>query len=171
MNIALIGGRCSGKTSVGRRLADKLWWEFVDTDDLIEERAGKTIAEITDSGTRWKPFRDLEKQVVAQVARRDQTVIGCGGGVVLDPENVRALRQSCRVIWLQCDPEVLHARMTADAATASQRPNLTAAGGLEEMRAVLAEREPLYRAAAHSSLDVTHMSIDQVVYQLARLCL
>jgi shikimate kinase len=171
MNIALIGARCSGKTSVGRRLADRLWWEFVDTDDLIEQRAGKTIAEITDNGKHWKPFRDLEKQIVAEVAGGDQKVIGCGGGVVLDPDNVEALRAGARVIWLQCEPEVLYARMTADPATASQRPNLTAEGGLAEMRKTVAERAPFYEAAAHVNLDVTHMSIEDIVYHLARLCL
>ena len=169
MNIALIGPRCSGKTTVGQRLADKLWWQFVDTDVLIQENAGKTIAEISEDGANWPAFRKLEKETIAEVAARDEHVIACGGGVPLDPDNVAALKAGSRVIWLQCDAETIYQRMNADALTAGQRPNLTDKGGLEEIQQVLAAREAIYEAAADSKLDTTHMSIDEVVYHLARL--
>jgi shikimate kinase len=171
MNIALIGPRCCGKTSIGRKLAEQLWWEFVDTDAMIERRAGRTIAQITGGGADWAPFRALEKQAVAEAAALDEHVIACGGGVVLDPENVAALKANSRVIWLQCESQVLWERMQADAATASQRPNLSATGGLAELTETLAARAPLYEAAADTRLDVTWMTIEQAVYHLARLCL
>lgn len=148
MNLSLIGYRSTGKSTIGRMLSDVLGWAFVDTDTLIQERAAKSIREIVADGG-WQAFRRTEREVVADVAKRDDQVISAGGGVILDSTNSRLLREAGKVVLLTCPPEVIWQRMQADAKTKAERPDLTAAGGLEEVRRVLAERAPKYEAACH----------------------
>ncbi len=130
MNIVLIGYRGSGKTTLGRKLADKLWLKFIDTDVLISERAGTTIAAIFASRGE-AAFRDLESAVITEVAARDGQVIALGGGAILRPENLAALRQNknARIIYLYATPETLAQRIANDPNTAANRPPLTSAGG------------------------------------------
>jgi shikimate kinase len=167
MNIILIGYRGTGKSTIGKRLADKLGRDFVDTDLLLVERAGKTIREIFDTEGE-KAFRDRESAVIMDVAARDNVVVAAGGGAILRPENVASLKKNGKVIWLQADSRTLHARIAADPATAASRPSLTAIGGaLEEIQHLLAQRTPAYQSAADSSLDVSRLSIDDAVNHLA----
>jgi shikimate kinase len=86
---------------------------------------------------------------------------------VLRPENVAALKATGKVVWLKAPVEVLHERICADAATAAMRPNLTAAGGLEEVRALLAVREEAYRGAADEVLEVGGVGMEDAVRVLA----
>jgi shikimate kinase len=165
MNIVLIGYRGSGKTSIGKRLAVLRQMSFVDTDALIIETAGRTIKEIF--ATEGEPgFRDRESAAIQEISQRQNAVIAVGGGAILRPENVAALKKIGRIIWLQADPETLHARILADAATFATRPNLTAAGGLEEIRALLETRLPLYASAADTTLDISAISIEEAANQL-----
>lgn len=161
MNISLIGYRGSGKTAVGRALAGAVHFSFADTDDLIEKRTGRTIREIFEQ--QGEPaFRATEIQVVAEVAAGDEQVIACGGGVVLNPVNVRALRKAGKVVWLRADAKELHRRINSDPATADRRPNLTVAGGLEEISRLLAARTPLYQSAAHAVIDTDGYSVEEI---------
>lgn len=161
MNIVLIGYRGSGKSAVGRALAGKLGWPLIDTDALIEQRAGRSIREIfTRDGE--PAFRDLEAAVVAEASWRDRHVISAGGGVVLRASNTAALKQHGKLVWLSAPPEVLWARIEADSATSVTRPNLTTAGGLEEVRELLARRLPLYEAAADLRLDSSKLDPQQL---------
>lgn len=147
--IFLIGYRGSGKTTVGRALADGLGWAFVDADVLLEARAGKSIARIfADDGE--PAFRDLESQTLAELAAQQQHVIATGGGIVLRPQN-RELLKTGFVAWLQISPELAWQRMQEDATTRDRRPNLTATGGLREVETVMTVREPLYRATADAA--------------------
>jgi shikimate kinase len=169
MSIVLIGYRGSGKTTIGRRLADRLWWPFVDTDDLVVKAAGKSIADIFEQHGE-KRFRDLEAEAVKEVAKLQEHVISLGGGAVLRRENVEILRKAeHKLVYLKCDPAELYKRIQADPDTASRRPNLTPAGGLEEITTLLAEREPLYRAAMTAELDVTNQSASDAVVYITRL--
>ena len=168
MNIILIGYRGTGKSTIGKRLADKLWRDFVDTDLLLVERAGKTIKEIFETEGE-QGFRDRESAVVMDVAARDNLVVAAGGGAVLRPENVAALKRNGKLIWLQADPRTLEVRIAADAATSANRPNLTAAGGLAEIEKLLAVRMPAYQAAADATLDVSRLSVDDAVHHLVRM--
>jgi shikimate kinase len=168
MNIVLIGYRGAGKTNVGRLLAAHLGMAFVDTDDLITQKAGKTIREIFESSGE-QGFRELEAQAVAEVALRDHTVIAAGGGVVLRPQNVHGLKQNGRIVWLSAPPEVLWKRIETDQQTSHTRPNLTAAGGLEEIRKLLEIRRPLYQAAADVTVDVSHDNIERIVRFLSEM--
>ena len=170
MSIALLGYRGSGKSTVGRRLADRLWQTFVDTDELVVRRAGKTIKDIFEQDGE-AAFRDLEGQVVAEVSRLEDHVIALGGGAVLREENRRALQDAkLKLIYLRCEADELVRRIAGDPATASARPDLTElGGGIAEVRRVLEEREPVYRSVMTAELDVTHLSPQDAVVYITRL--
>jgi shikimate kinase len=170
MSILLVGYRGSGKTSIGKKLADRLWQPFVDTDDLIVRAAGRSIREIfADAGE--ESFRDLESEALRQALALKDHVISLGGGAVIREQNRKLIRDSGhRVIYLRCDPATLHQRITADPATAANRPALTPSGGnLDEIKAILAQREPWYRQVMSAELEVTHLSIDDAVVYIVRL--
>ena len=141
-NRVLIGMPGSGKTSVGRALAGLTGLPFLDTDQLIVEKAGKPISDIfADSGE--EAFRDLESEVIRDVALQGGRIISTGGGAVLRPENVNALRWNGRLFWLDRDPESLVP--TAD------RPLADTAA---KMKQLYARREPVYRSAADEIIPV-----------------
>jgi shikimate kinase len=152
MNIVLVGYRCCGKTTVGKILARKLNRSFVDTDGLIEERESSSIEEII-SEKGWHYFRDIEKQVVREVSQNNKLVIGTGGGVVLDQDNVLNLIKNGWVVWLKADAEVLKERMEKDHSSGNVRPSLTGTNPIEEIREVLAVRMPLYEQAGDFAVD------------------
>jgi shikimate kinase len=164
MTIVLIGYRGSGKTTVGRIVAAKLGVEFVDTDALVQMRAGKTIREIFEQ--QGEPaFRGIEAGVLEDVLRwTDDRVVATGGGVVLREANRELLTQSGAYrYYLKSPAEVLFERINADASTASSRPALTRLGGsVEEVRTLLAQREPLYAAAATHTIDVSSLKPEVV---------
>jgi shikimate kinase len=170
MNVVLIGYRGSGKTSIGRKLADRLWEKFYDVDDLIVQKAGKTIREIFEQDGE-DHFRDLETQALRELLALPQHVLGLGGGTLGREENRKLVIESgAKVFFLRCEPEVLLARVQADPATAENRPNLTSlGGGIEEIRLKLAEREPVYRQVKHAEIDVSHISVDDAVTHIARM--
>jgi shikimate kinase len=149
----LIGFRGTGKTTVARILGLRLGWDWVDADVEVELRAGKSIAAIfADEGE--PRFRDLEGEVLADLVCRRRTVAACGGGVVIRESHRRLLEAQPRVVWLSGDPEVLHARIQADQLTAARRPSLTPFSALEEVRRLVAEREPWYRRCSKVRVDV-----------------
>lgn len=170
MGVVLLGYRGSGKTTVGRKLADRLWCEFVDTDEEIVKRTRKSIKEIFEQDGE-AAFRDVESSVLADVLRRESDVISCGGGIVLREANRAALMNSPHSrVYLRCEPDVLHQRIHSDPATAQNRPALTQlGGGIEEIRALLEAREPLYREVMTTELEVTNLDIDEVVIRVTKL--
>jgi len=150
--IALIGYRGTGKTTVARLLADRLSCDWVDADVEVELRAGKSIAAIFEESGE-QTFRDLESEVVAELCRRERTVLAFGGGVVLRMENQICLKKCRQIVWLKASAAVIAERLQSDPTTADRRPNLTNRGGLHEIGQLLAEREPIYRACATLEVD------------------
>ncbi len=144
-NIYLIGPRASGKTTLGRRLAAKLKRPFVDTDARIRLRTGKTVAGIVAEGG-WEAFREAEALVLAEVAVFSGQVVSCGGGIVLRQDNRELLARGL-VLYLDVPVEELAERLLRNPENA-QRPSLTGQDIADEVRQVLAEREPLYRELA-----------------------
>jgi shikimate kinase len=160
-NIILIGYRGSGKTTVGRMLAERLGWSFVDTDVLVESEAGMSIAAIfTAEGEAG--FRARERDTIARVVENAQQVIAIGGGAVTDQDNVDRLRSAGTIIWLTATAEVLWARIEADQRSTTTRPDLTPVGGLEEVRTILARREAAYKMAADVCIDTRARNAHEV---------
>jgi len=173
MFLALIGYRGSGKTAVAEHLAQRLKWHWLDADAEIESRAGKSIADIFAQDGEHA-FRTLEAAVLNQLLHRPNTILALGGGAVLREENRRHLREVCaagggKVIWLKASPETLWRRIQADTTTAARRPNLTVAGGLNEIHELLAHREDLYRQCADHTIDTDGKALDQVAREIAAL--
>lgn len=165
MNLVLIGYRGTGKTTVARRLSQRLGWSALDADDEVERRAGRSIADIFAQDGEAS-FRDLESAVLLDLAGLTHTVFAAGGGAVLREPNRRALRDAGRVVWLTAPAEVLARRIAADATTSARRPNLTAAGGEAEIRQLLAQRAPLYRECAELDVDTAEKSPDEIAREI-----
>lgn len=155
--IVLMGFMGTGKSEVGRRLAQRLGRAFLDTDQLVEERAGKRVAAIfADEGEAT--FRRLEREAVADAANRGSAVIAVGGGAILDPENVRTLREAGVLVYLTARPEVILRRV----GDATSRP-LLRDDPQSAVARLLAERGPVYAAAADVTVDTSEHPADQVV--------
>jgi shikimate kinase len=157
----LVGYRGTGKTTVARLLAEKLHRQWVDVDEALETRYGRTIrqifAEESEAG-----FREKEAAVLDNLCRRDRQVIATGGGVILRADNREKLRASGIVIWLTADAQTIWSRLQQDPTTAERRPELSH-GGLAEIEELLRLREPLYAECAHLTVDTTSRSPEEVV--------
>lgn len=151
-SVFLIGPRASGKTTLGRALAADLEAGFVDTDALLVQRLGRSVAEFV-AARGWEAFRDEETRVLEAVARTPGRVVACGGGIVLRPRN-RELLAEGETLYLRADPAVLADRLARDPAEA-QRPSLTGRPLLDEIAEVLAARAPLYESCARAVLDAS----------------
>jgi len=161
VNLYLVGYRCAGKTTVGRWLADRLGWSFVDSDEEIVRAHGMTILHIV-RAQGWEGFRLKEKDALSRIARLDRHVVATGGGAVLDPENVRQMKDTGTVVWLKADPETIRRRLDADGAAGPLRPSLTSTGTEQEVEAVLAERTPLYREAADLEVETDGLAPEDI---------
>lgn len=132
----------TGKSTIGRMIADDLKFKFLDTDHLIEARTGKTISQIfADNGE--KTFRELEREVVNELAASEKTVIAAGGGLAANQENLDSLKTHALVVCLWAAPEKIWERVKHQ----THRPLLHDPDPLEKIRALLAAREPYYRQA------------------------
>lgn len=161
MNIFLIGYRCTGKTSVGSSLAKRLGWSFVDTDLKLAEDQGQKISEIV-SKKGWAFFRKVEKQVVQCVCKRDHHVVATGGGVVLDEDNVKRMKDSGVLVWLRANIKTIGTRMAEDPMTRDFRPALTSKESVEEIKETLFLRNPYYEKAMDFFVDTDLIGIEAV---------
>lgn len=158
MNIVLIGYRGTGKSSVGRLLAERLGRPLVSTDAEIVRRANQAIPDIVQA-RGWDYFRDLESDVCRELAGKDGLIIDTGGGAVLRPQNVAILKSNGRLFWLTADVATIVARIGED----KQRPSLTGTKSFtDEVEEVLRERTPKYQSAADHILPTDHRSPTQV---------
>ncbi len=165
MNLILIGYRATGKTTLARLLAERLGWQWIDADVVIERRAGKSIAEIfAEDGE--PTFRDLEARVIADLCGRERLVLAAGGGAPLRAESRQKMRAGGKVVWLQAPPETILARMSGDATTAGRRPDLTDRGPLQEIVHLLTDRESIYRESAHLSVDTEGRTPEQLTAEI-----
>ncbi len=157
-SLVLVGMPGSGKSTVGRSLARRLRLPFHDSDHLIEQRIGCSIRDYF-AREGEVAFRDLEQQVLAELARGEPCILATGGGAVLREANRRALRAAGHVIYLRSSPEELWRRLRRD----TQRPLLQVADPLDKLRQLHAERDPLYRDAAHFIIDTGRPSVPTLV--------
>jgi shikimate kinase len=172
MNVVLFGYRGSGKTTLGMALAAKLGMAFADADQEVVRRfGGRTIAEVWERYGEAK-FRAVELEVAVELVGRRNLVLALGGGTVMQPAARTAVENAVDTvrIYLYCQPRELHRRIVGDPGSAAARPSLTPwGGGIDEVTAVLAQRDPVYRAVAQHILDVTNLSPAQALAALAAL--
>ena len=129
---------------MGKLLAAKLGWPFIDTDSLLVSESGVSIKEIVEK-YGWETFRQMEHAIVNQVCILDRRVVATGGGVVLDEANVNLMKKNGKVVWLKALSETIHSRMLLDQDTADFRPSLKSKDSFSEIKETLLERDPLYR--------------------------
>ena len=163
-NIALIGMMGTMKTSVGKRLAEKLGMTFVDTDAVFEREEGASIKDtFACKGEAY--FRDCETAVLATACSGNGCVISCGGGVPLKEENVGILRRGAVVVLLTASPEKIYERTCGD----DSRP-LLCGGGPERVRLLCEQRWAAYERAADLTVDTTSADPDAAADEIiARL--
>ena len=168
-HIYLSGYRGTGKSSVGRILAQRLDRPFVDLDDEVEQRAGRSIREIFDGGGE-EAFRDLETRCLTEVAQEDvASVISLGGGAILRDQNREQIRATGICIWLDADAQTLAERINADQSTGQRRPALTKLSHLEEIQSMLSVRKPLYQSTSDHRIDTKGKSVNSVAEQALKL--
>lgn len=153
----------TGKSSVGRIVADALQFEFVDTDAMIEAQSGRTIPEIFAQAGE-AVFRKLEEQTVAQLASRQKLVISTGGGLVMNPCNLTSLQTHALVVCLWASAETIWERVS----TQTHRPLLQTSDPLGKIKELLEQRGPTYRKAdvlIHTGLRSPREVALQVIHQ------
>jgi len=151
--IALTGFMGTGKTSVGRRLADRLGWSFVDTDVMIETREQRSVADIfAAQGEAY--FRAREREAIAAATALDRAVVATGGGALLDERNFDALNQNTLLVCLTARPETILMRTSGHS-----RPLLSGEDRGARVRRLLAERAPVYAKVEHA-IDTSNLSLE-----------
>ncbi|MBF0504569.1 MAG: shikimate kinase [Candidatus Omnitrophica bacterium] len=161
-NIVLIGFMGSGKSMVAQALSQRLKRECVATDHLIETREGQSIARIFEKkGQSY--FRDLEHQVIEEISQRSEIVIDCGGGVVLNPENLKLLKTNGIVFYLQASLDVIYARIRNE----SHRPLLLVPDPLRALEQLYQQRLPLYNQADYT-IDANDASIEGPIAEILK---
>ncbi len=165
----LTGFSFSGKTQVGQRVAQRLGWSYVDTDDLIVQKAGKPIPRIFAEDGEPR-FRQLERQSLKQVCRRKRLVVATGGGVILDEDNRDLMVRSGVVICLEARPETIYRRLLRDATEGTNpmvRPLLQGPDPLERIRHLKAYRQPLY-AECHWTVQTDSLTLEEAAEEVIR---
>jgi shikimate kinase len=161
-HVVLVGMMGSGKTAVGQELASRFGVGFVDSDEQVERRAGRTVRQIFEADGE-AAFRRLETEaLIAAVGSTERSVIAAAGGVVLDPTNRDLLRRAGTVVWLRASPEVLEARVR----DGNHRP-LLGDDALGVLRRLDADRAQLYDEVANAVIDVGDLSPDEVATRIA----
>ncbi len=162
MNIYLVGFMGTGKTAVGRELAKKKKWRFVDLDELIELREGRTIPDIFSK--KGEPyFRILEKRALKEVSREEKFVVACGGGVVINKENIKMMKESGIMICLKADPSVILKRTSRSV----NRPLLNTDNPKGRIELLLKLRAPYY-AMANKCINTSRFSVKEIVEKIVK---
>ena len=165
MNIVLIGFRGTGKSTVGKLLANRLERDFIDSDKYIESFTGKTIKHIFEEEGE-EGFRKIEADVIAKLSKMDNKIIAAGGGAILRKDNVRNLKDNGFLVLLEATPEIIHNRITQDEKTTQQRPSLTDKAPLDEIKHLLNQRENPYKKAAVYTINTSYVSREDVVNEI-----
>jgi shikimate kinase len=160
--IALIGFMGTGKTVVGKLLAQKLVKDYIELDAEIEKEAGKSVVSIFREDGEAR-FREMETEMVGRAAGRQNAVIACGGGIVLNKENISRLKQEYVIVCLTASQEEIFKRTSEDSNT---RPLLAVADRKKKIRELLELRRPLYEQAADITIDTSGIDAPGVVQKI-----
>jgi shikimate kinase len=165
MNIVLVGYRGTGKSTVGKLLAERLGMRYLCMDAEIIKKTNREISEIV-ATYGWEKFRDIESELTKELAGLDDLIIDTGGGVIERQENIQHLRMNAQVFWLRASVETTISRIK----DCTARPALTEGKTfLEEVADVLAVREPKYKAASHYEIDANGTSPSEIADTIATI--
>lgn len=156
-NIYLVGFMGTGKSAAGRMLADKLGWQFIDLDTLIEMKQRMTIADIFAKAGE-AGFRRIEKKMLAEVSSENDFVFACGGGIVLDKDNIRVMKSTGKMVCLDATADVILKRTKGT----THRPLLNVKDPKQRIDTLLKFRAPFYAQADHT-INTSRLSIAEVV--------
>jgi len=163
MNIYLVGFMGTGKSSVGRLLAREKKLSFVDLDELIELKEQRRIVDIfAKDGEPY--FRKIEKKILKQVATQKKFVVACGGGIVLDKDNIKLMKKTGTLICLSARSEEILKRVAQN----THRPILNVNKPKERIELLLKMRAPYYMQA-DKTIDTSSLSIKQVVGKISKI--
>lgn len=161
-NVFLIGFMGAGKTTVGRVLADRIGYLYLDADEVIEKNAGKSISAIfSEHGEEY--FRDLESESLKSISAAERQVVATGGGVVMRDENWETMKNAGITVYLKAPVEVIWERIRHS----TTRPLLQVGNPLETARALLDRRSPLYEKA-DLIVDTEKLTVEEVAWELIR---
>ncbi|QUH24829.1 chorismate mutase [Serpentinicella alkaliphila] len=159
-NIVLVGFMGTGKTSVGKQLASMLAMEYIDIDETIEKSQGMSIGSIFESkGEQY--FRELESKCVIELEAKSSSVISCGGGIVLNNNNILSLKKNGKVFLLTAKPETIYTRLKQD----SSRPLLKSKSE-DEIKELLEKRRKLYMDCADIIVNTDNKSIEDICMEI-----
>ena len=161
-SVFLVGLPGSGKSTVGRHLSRRLGREFVDSDHVLEKRLGCSIREYFEQAGE-QAFRDREEATIAELVCLPGIVLSTGGGTVLRLSNREALRNNGWVVYLKSNPDDIFRRLRHD----KTRPLLQVDDPLARLKELHRVRDPLYREAAHSTMETGRPSVNSVVNNIA----
>jgi shikimate kinase len=162
-NVVLVGFMGAGKSSVTKVLSRKLGRPVLSTDEFIVREEGRPITDIfRDSGEPY--FREVEKRIVNKVANRRGVIIDCGGGVVINPENVVSLKRTGILFYLKATPKEIFQRVKAE----QHRPLLQTPNPQDQINSLLAKRAEFYQNADHM-IDTNEKTVDQVCQEIMAL--
>jgi len=158
MNIVLIGYRGTGKSLVGKALAEMLDMTYISMDEEIVCRSGKSIPEIVEE-KGWPGFRDLESELAAELSEKDNLLVDTGGGVIERPENMENLGERGTVIWLKAGVSTIVERISGD----TERPSLTGEKSFtDEISEVLERRTPLYDKYSEFQVQTDSLTVKEI---------
>ena len=164
-NIALIGFMGTGKTAVGQLLAKKLKRKFFELDSLIEQKAGKSIPEIFEQDGEIA-FRELEIEVTKKTAKEKNSVIACGGGIVLNKINIDRLKRTCVIVCLTASPAVILKRTSGDK---DGRPLLAVTERAQQIKELMKVRRPFYERSAEITVNTSGINADSVAGRIIEI--
>ena len=167
MKIFLIGYRCTGKTTIGKLLAERLKLEFIDTDRLIEHHVRLNILQIVKK-YGWEKFRQIEKEMLFTTQENTNVVIATGGGIIIDPESQIFIKKNGTCVWLDADLKTILHRLNNDKKTLETRPSLTNKNIIKETKEGLNLRRPLYEKTSHIKIDTTLHTPKKIVDMINR---
>ncbi|MBN2364772.1 MAG: shikimate kinase [Calditrichaeota bacterium] len=156
--IVLIGFRATGKTTLALRLGSRLRWACSSTDEMVEERTGRSISEIVKE-EGWEKFRELEHQVIHELAEKTGIIIDCGGGIVEHKTNIDLLKPGALMVWVDAELSDIIQRLINNPGI---RPLLNQKDPETDVQANYRKRLPLYRLYGKLRVDTSHESLDEI---------
>lgn len=168
MNIVLIGFRGVGKSTVGQLLADELGVEFIDTDNVIQQRCGMSISDFFLKKTE-SVFRLVESDIITELSKLDAKVIATGGGAVLKHKNIKNLKRRGLLFLLDADIATICRRIKADKQTKTSRPKLINDDLYAEVKELLELRTPYYHRAANWVIDTSNKMAKEIKNEIIRI--